>query len=349
VPGVSDVGWFRTLLAWIRLRARLIVASAALIVVVAAIGGGAVADAARPPADTEQFLCEDAGFVAFVEFVPDGGRLSGTLEVSSLAPGATVSANYEYLFTGTLRASRIRIELASIDPAGSSTLTGWMRGGDLVLRLWREAGAPVSRTLVPSSPVAYQAALARVNELASANAERSLYADQVDDAARILNAAYETVIGDQSLVSGYDVPFGADLARAEADYEQTLTDAQVAEQGSRATCPGLAAVVVQDQSDVLSDEYVLEGDQETLSADLVSARNDISALRTAESGYGQALARDPGHRDAVPTPAQVVAAEQGLAGQMTASTQTMQGYVAEAEGYAQQAKYLAQAASQACG
>ncbi|HEX4216504.1 MAG TPA: hypothetical protein VIA06_24565 [Candidatus Dormibacteraeota bacterium] len=349
MPGASGGGRIAARLARLRLRGKLAIAGVVVLVLVAAIGGGALAYAARRPAGTEQFLSQAPGFVAYVEFVPAGSSLSGTLDVSSLPPGAGVSANYEYAFTGTLSASRIRIDLASVDPAGTSTLEGTVRGGNLVLPLWQADGPVVNRTLVPSTTTAFQNSVARVDELASRNAERALDARAVDAAASGLNRAYRSVVADQSQVAGYDLPFGEDVARAEADYEQTLIDAQSAEQSSRATCAAQAATAVQDQSDVLSDEYVVEGDQESLDAELASARHDLSALRSAGTAYQEALGRDPGHEDMVPTTDQIDAAEQGLTGQITASSQTMQGYVAETAGYAQQAKALAQTASQACG
>lgn len=349
MPRASGGGRFTTLVARIGLRARLVLAGVFVLVLLAAIGGGTLVYGARRTAATEEFLSASAGSVAFLEFLPEGQNLSGTLDVTLLPPGESVSTNYQYPFTGTLDGSRMRIELASVDPAGTSTLRGLLRGGDVVLPLWQADGSTVTRTLVPSGDSAYQAAVTEVDDLASGNAERRLDARAVDAAASAVNAAYRTVLEDESTVAGYDLPFGEDVARAEADYDQTLIDAQAAEQTSHAGCADQAAIAVQDQADVLSDEYVVEGDQETLDADLASAQDDLGRLSAAETAYRQALARAPGRQDVVPAPAQIAAAEQGLSGQMTVAGQTMQGYVAEAEGYAQQAKALAQTASQSCG
>lgn len=349
MPGASGGGRITARLARTRLRTRLPMVVAAVVILLAAIGGGALVHAARRPEDTRQYLSTAPGFVGYVEFTADGSSLSGTVYVSSLAPGATVSANYDYPFTGTLRSSRIRIDLASLDPAGTSTIQGSMRAGDLVLPLWRSDGSVVSRTLVPSSQGAYAAAVARLDALASVNAEHDLEIQAIDGAAGRLNGAYRTAVADETRVAGYDAPFAEDVADAETDYDRTLLDAQAVEQSSHASCPAQAALVVQDQSDVTSDAAVVEGDQETLAADLTGAGDDLASLESAETAYRQALARAPGHPATVPPPAQVTAAERGLTAQITASRQTMQRYVAEASGYAQQARALAGTASQSCG
>lgn len=349
MPGASGGGRIAARLAGTRLRTRLAMAGAAAVILLAAIGGGALVDAARRPDNTRQYLGQAPGFVAFVEFIADGPSLSGTLDLSTLARGATVSANYEYPFTGTFRSSRIRIDLASLDPTGTSVLVGSMRSGDLVLPLWQSDGPVVSRTLAPSGEAAYQAALSRVDALASVNAENDLEVRAIAGAASRLNGAYRTVVADQSRVAGYDAPFAEDVTKAGTDYGQTLLDAQAAEQSSHATCPAQAALAVQAQSDVISDAAVVVGDQETLAADLTGAGDDLTALDSAETAYRQALARAPSHPGTVPPPGQVAAAEHALSAEITASRQTMQGYVAEASGYAQQAQALARTAGQSCG